>query len=38
MIMSKEKFIKSICEVFDFLIFGILFYDVIILFKDLECF
>lgn len=34
MIMSKEKLIKSIREIPDFPIPGILFYDVTTLFKD----
>ena len=36
MIMSKEKLIKSIREIPDFPIPGILFYDVTTLFKDSE--
>ena len=37
MIMSKETLIKSIREVPDFPIPGILFYDVTTLFKDPWC-
>ncbi|MEG0454229.1 MAG: adenine phosphoribosyltransferase, partial [Bacteroides sp.] len=37
MIMSKETLIKSIREIPDFPIPGILFYDVTTLFKDAAC-
>ena len=37
MIMSKERLIKSIREIPDFPIPGILFYDVTTLFKDAAC-